>query len=379
VQLLGIQLVHALVAGNEVIVKPSEHSPRTQVRLLELAVEAGLPPGALRWTEATRAAGQRLLDDNHLDHVVFTGSTAVGRAIATVLGDRLVSSCLELSGRDSAIVLADADADHAARTLWRSVRKNAGQTCMAPRRALVEPGAYAAFVAAIDRCAADNPPVRLISAAPADAVRTQLRDAVRAGGRAIPTDFDSPDPRSMPAVFVADCPEDAALVAGDHFGPALAIVPVRDLDHALAIHHRIGQHLATSIFTRDPRRAAALAPRLNSSHVTINESVMPTAHPAACLGGHGASGWGVSRGREGLLAMTRTVTVSRPSGPVRLPSDAPDAKTLDGLRRFIGFRYGGPGWRRLAPASESPRPANPTPHRESTPVPATPVASTRPH
>jgi aldehyde dehydrogenase (NAD+) len=210
-------------------------------------------------------------------------------------------------------------------------------------------------------------------------VRTQIRDAVRAGGRALPAAFDGPDPRSMPAVFVADCPEDAALVEGDHFGPALAIVPVRDLDHALAIHHRIGQHLATSVFTRDPRRAAALAPRLASSHVTINESVMPTAHPAASLGGHGASGWGVSRGREGLLAMTRAVTVSRPSGPVRLPSDAPDAKTLDGLRRFIGFRYGGPGWRRLGAASDPGPPANPTPHRETAPGAATTVATTASH
>lgn len=361
VQLLGIQLVQALLAGNEVIVKPSEHAPRTQAALLEFAVEAGLPPGALQWTEASRSAGARLIAENELDHVVFTGSTAVGRDIARALAERLIPSTLELSGRDSALVLADADPAHAATRLWRSLTANAGQTCMAPRRILAEPPVYAPLVREFERLAHATKPARLISAEAAAHVRALVDDAVRAGARALSAPAPEPaDPRIAPVVAVVDCSEHAPLVDGDHFGPATALVPVRDLEHALAIHDRIGQHLATSIFTRDHRRAAALAPRLRSSHVTINDVVTPTAHPAATLGGHRASGWGVSRGRAGLLAMTRSVTISRPAGPVRLPSDVPDDRTLTRLRAFLGLRYGGPRWNRLAdPASIAPAPANP--------------------
>ena len=97
-QLLGVQLVQAIAAGNRVVVKPSEHAPRSQVRLLELAREAGLSEETLSWTEPTREAGARLLAEHRLDHVLFTGSTAVGRQVAVSCAERLVSSTLEHAG-----------------------------------------------------------------------------------------------------------------------------------------------------------------------------------------------------------------------------------------------------------------------------------------
>ena len=339
IQLLGIQLAQALVAGNRVIVKPSELSPRTQARLLETAVEAGLPEGTLRWTEATREAGPRLLAEEPLDHVVFTGSTRIGRAIAASLAERLIPSTLELSGRDSAIVLDDADAALAARSIWQGVVMNAGQTCMAPRRALVLPGAYAPFVRALAPLAAGARPLRLVSADEARRAFGLATGAVDAGGRSLTGLLEPPDGPSLRPIAVADCPADADLVRGDHFAPAIAVVPVADEADALRVHAGAGQALATSVYSRSTRSARALASRLGSSHVTVNDTITPTAHPGAALGGVGDSGWGVTRGREGLLAMTRAVTVSTTSPRLRLPTGDPAPGAERGLLSAIRWLY----------------------------------------
>ena len=151
VQLLGVQLVQALAAGNRVVVKPSERTPRTQALLLDLARRAGLPEGTLDVLPATRDAGAAMLQHAEMDHLVFAGSTAVGRRIAEAAARRLLPSTLELSGRDTAFVLADADPALAARTIWSAVTMNAGQTCMAPRRVLVDSRVYERFLAALAR------------------------------------------------------------------------------------------------------------------------------------------------------------------------------------------------------------------------------------
>jgi acyl-CoA reductase-like NAD-dependent aldehyde dehydrogenase len=339
VQLLGIQLLQALVAGNQVVVKPSERCPRTHARLLDLAREAGLPAAALTSTPATREAGEQMLAEHSFDHVLFTGSTEVGRRIASQLAPSLTPSTLELSGRDSAFVLADADAPLAARTLWMIATMNAGQTCMAPRRVLVERGAYAAFCEALRPLASGAYPVELIDEAAAQRAHSLAQDAIQLGGRSASGQLEALRGRSMRPVAVLDCPEQAPLVEGRHFGPAVAVVPVRDLDHALAIHRQCDQHLATSIFTRDVLGARHLAPRLGAKTVTINDCVIPTAHPAASIGGVGASGWGASRGREGLLALTRPVYVSV-SGPVLRPStDAPPTAMADRIAQVVQRWY----------------------------------------
>ncbi len=354
VQLLGIQLVQALVSGNTVVVKPSEHAPLTQARLLRLAVDAGLPPGALAWTEATREAGKRLLDGGRgrFDHVVFTGSTAVGREIAAWAAPGLVPTTLELSGRDSALVLADADPALAARAIWQGVTFNAGQTCMAPRRALVDQRVYRAFLAALGPLAAGAPPRRLISEAAAKRVYDLCRAAIEDGGRSLSGVVEAPRPdradrlglhRALTPLAIVDCPVSAELVAGDHFGPALAVVPVRDVDEALAIHARVDQHLSVSVFTRRPAAARALAPRLRAGAVMVNDCVVPTAHPAASIGGVGASGWGLSRGEAGLLGLTRPVQVSVTSSWLRPPTAPPTGALLGRLSALVGWLYGAGG------------------------------------
>jgi len=350
--LLGQQLCEALVAGgpdagNSVVAKPSERCPEAQRRLLHLAQDAGLPEGALTVWDHERDAGRRLVEEGDLDHLVFTGSTAVGRTIAGALGPRLIPSALELSGRDSAIVLADADPELAARTIWAAVTLNRGQTCMAPRRAIVERAVYPAFVESLAAHARGAEPVRLIDADAADRVRTLIGDAIAAGGR----DLDSTGqiaagsggglgPAFVRPTAVADCPPGAELFEGSHFGPALAVTPADAQDDAVALHERCDQRLATSVFTRSPGRHKALARRLGSASVTFNDCIVPTAHPGVPIGGIGPSGWGLTQGAEGLLAMTRPVVVSTTRPKLRLPTGPVEPKRVEQLVAFLRRRYG---------------------------------------
>jgi acyl-CoA reductase-like NAD-dependent aldehyde dehydrogenase len=337
IQLLGIQLVQALVAGNSVVVKPSERSPRTQRRLLGLAEAAGLPEGVLEVRPADRAEGERLVRET-LDHLVFTGSTAVGRQIARAAAERLLPTTLELSGRDSAIVRTDADLALAARSVARAFTLNSGQTCMAPRRVLVERDAYAGFLAAITPLVAGAKPLGLVDEAAAAATHAAAVDALERGGRSVSGSLEPPKGRFLLPVAIADATPAGPLWDGDHFGPALAIAPVDDLDEAIELHRRNGQALATAVYTRSPRSVAARAGEFRSSVVTVNDAFLPTAHPAASLGGLGPSGWGVSRGAAGLLAMTREVTLTRTGRLFRLDSGDPATPSaIAGLRRLIAF------------------------------------------
>lgn len=351
VGLLGVQLVHALVAGNCVTVKPSERAPRTHAMLLGLAQASGLPAGALRWTHSTREAGEQLLFSRRFDHVVFTGSTGVGRDIASILAPNMTGLSLQLSGRDSAFVLGDADPKHAAACLWAALCLNAGQACTGPRRALVHRNVYQAFCAEISHLAAAAVTRRMIDQAAAMKCYTLATQAVAEGARDAATRArGGPAPQApIPApvdgywrpTVLLDCPADSDITKGDHFGPLLAVVPVDTLEQALLAHDRCDQHLTASIFTRDIQGALALAHTLHATNITINDLVVPTAHPDASIGGRGESGLGVSRGDEGLLAMTRPVYVSVSNGLIRKAAMKPSTMALAMLAGAIRWRYGG--------------------------------------
>ncbi len=345
VQLLGIQLVQAIVAGNSVVVKPSERAPRTQALLLKLAMAAtdGIPSmrGAIETRAASREEGARLLRDERFDHVVFTGSTAVGRAIAEVCASKLLPTTLELSGSDTAFVLADADARAAARAVFLGFTGNAGQTCMAPRRALVERPALAAFTDELARLVAGAKRVRLVDAHAANATRAAAASAVAVGGRSIAGALEPTDGRAMRPIAVLDCPVETELFFGRHFGPALAVRAVDSLEEALTLHAQVGQYLATSVWTRATRARCAEVERAiascGSSLVHFNSVLLPSAHPGIALGGHGASGWGVSRGVSGLLALTREVTVTRTSRFLAPPVEEPAPSAVAWLSRIVAW------------------------------------------
>lgn len=334
VQLLGIQLVQAVAGGNDVVVKPSERTPETQRLLVQMAIDAR-PPTRVEVVDAARETGARLLAAERFDHVVFTGSTEVGIEVARALAPSLTPSTLELSGCDSVLVLDDADVDLAVRAIWYGVTLNGGRTCMAPRRVLYDRSIGARM---LDRLAGlcGERALRLDrDAGPvADAgVDELVRGAVEGGGRVLIAD-------STP-VIVCDPPRTSPLAQGEHFGGALAVIVCDGLDDMLAVHQASPKHLATSVFTRHPQRLRDLPARLGSTTVLFNDVIIPTAHPAASIGGLGASGWGLSRGEAGLLSMTRPIYISRTSALVRTPLETPSVSVQRSMSSFVKTWYGG--------------------------------------
>lgn len=339
-QLLGIQLAQSIAAGNETWVKPSERSPRSQALLLAIASEAlrsaGLDPRMVTVAAATRDEGERLVREERFDHILFTGSTAVGRAIASAAAATLTPTTLELSGQDSAIVCADADLRHAARSIWQGVTMNAGQTCMAPRRAIVAASAYRGFLDALAPIVAGAPSARLIDAAAAARCHALAADALTRGGRSLSGVLEGPRGALLRPTAIVDVPVESPLFEGDHFGPVLAVTPVADLDEAIALHRGVGSALATSVYTSSPNAIGRRAADFGSSFVTINDCVRPTAHPAASIIGRGPSGWGASRGLSGLLSLTHEITIST-RGRFSPPPEAPSPRLLAWIRRMTGL------------------------------------------
>src|SRR5262249_19581292 len=178
----GTQMVQALVAGNAVLWKPSEAAPASATALYTLMQRAGFPAELCPMLDATREAGQALTNAA-VNHVVFTGSAATGRAIARKLGERLISSTLELSGCDALFVLEDADVPLAARAAWFGATLNRGQTCLAVRRAFVQRPVYTAFCEALSELASRASPVHLTLPAQARLAEQLVHDALAGGGR----------------------------------------------------------------------------------------------------------------------------------------------------------------------------------------------------
>ena len=321
----GVQMAQALVAGNGVVWKPSEVSTASAPVLHSLFIGAGFPSDLVQLLPGAREFGPALADAD-VDHVVFTGSAATGQKLAAKLGERLVSSTLELSGCDAMFVLPDADVDMAAKAAWFGMTANNGQTCIAVRRAFVPREVYPAFFESLQKQVAAAAP-------PADARTTVPR-------------------------VVMDATPSMALAREDCFAPLLAVLPVRDADDALSQVEKCAYSLGASVFTADPSRAAELAGRVRSGMLTVNDVIAPTAHPATPFGGRGRSGWGVTQGPDGLIAMTVPQVVSVRGGKFRPhyepmgDADGPTAQMARGLLawchgRTMGVRWNG-FWRLIA-------------------------------
>jgi len=275
----AVPILHALVAGNAVIWKPSERTPKMATLLHELFLRAGFPPELFVLLPATRDGGETLLEAD-IDFLHFTGSEPVGRKIATRLGERLIPSALELSGCDAIIVLPDADVQLAARAAWFGATLNKGRTCMAVRRAIVARSLFEAFTNAL-------------RALPANGISILVEPAVGDSSR-----------------------RDAT------FEPNLAVMAYDTLDGAVQIHAESPFRLTASIFTSDANAANELAAKLRVGTVTINDVIAPTAHPATPFGGRSAAGWGVTQGVEGLMEMTVPQVVTTRKGKFRPHIDA---------------------------------------------------------
>jgi acyl-CoA reductase-like NAD-dependent aldehyde dehydrogenase len=313
----GTQAVQALAAGNAVLWKPSEVAPSAAAALLSLFHRAGFPADLAQMIEPTRDAGSALTDAA-VDFVVFTGSANTGRRVAAHLADRLIPAALELSGCDALFVLDDADLNLAAKAAWFGATANRGQTCIAVRRAFVDRTHYLPFCDLLQVMLLEVGPMRLALPGQVEQAKRLVRRAANDGARVLTAgEMDIDDPLVFAPTVVMDAKPEMDVCREATFAPLLAVMPFDRLDDALRMNEQCPYGLGASIFTRNTARAEELAPRLKAGMVTINDVMMPTAHPATPFGGRGDSGYGVTQGAEGLLEMTVPQVVSVRGGTYR--------------------------------------------------------------
>lgn len=317
IYLNGIQILQALTAGNGVIWKPSERAPRSAAALTQWLRSVEWPDGLWHALPADRTLGPVLVEAD-IDHLVFTGHVETGRRLAKRLGERLISSTLELSGHDAMFVLDDADVELAAKAAWFGFTVNAGQTCIAVRRVFIAKTLYPRFLDRISQLLSGARPMTLVSEQQKTVATELIADAVHQGARLLQAETSQPvDAKAMHPVILADLKPGMKFLEQDLFAPLMGVMPYDDLSEALEVNAQCPFALGGSIFTSDRRRAEQLASRLGMGQITINDVIAPAAHPATPLSGRRASGWGVTQGREGLLEMTIPQSVSIKKGRLR--------------------------------------------------------------
>ncbi|WP_028049972.1 succinic semialdehyde dehydrogenase [Cellulomonas sp. URHD0024] len=311
----------ALVAGNAVILRPDPQTSLTSLWAAELLEAAGLPDGLLQVVVGDGSIGAAVVE--HVDHVSFTGSTRTGRLVAAQAGSLLVPATLELGGKNPMYVAEDVDVEVAAEGAVRACFVGTGQVCVSIERIYVHEAVADEFTEAFVRRTGElrigsgldyaSDVGSLTSAAQLATVVEHVEDAIGHGATVLAGGVHRSDlgPWFYEPTILADVPDEARLVREETFGPVATIYRVASDDEAVAAMNDSDFGLNASIWTANTRRGAALAARVRSGSVNVNEGYVATwGSVGAPQGGIGASGMGARHGREGLWATTRAQTVA---------------------------------------------------------------------
>jgi acyl-CoA reductase-like NAD-dependent aldehyde dehydrogenase len=322
-----------LLAGNAVVLKPSEHTPLTSLRVQALWKEAGLPADVFQVVVGRGDVGEALVDT--ADMIFFTGSQRTGRRIGARCGERLVPCVLELGGKSAMIVLEDADLEAAARGAVWSAFAHSGQVCVRTERVLVDERVADRFLELVRRNVealrqgpstplddgrAPELDVGAMTFAPQiEVAESQIADALAKGARVL---IGGDRRRDLPGQFfrptvLADCNPTMKVMREETFGPVLPVMRIRDDEEALRIANESDVGLTGSVWSRDERRARDLAARLETGSVCVNDVLVNYFCVEAPLGGVKASGLGFRHGPEALQQFCRTETVVEPRPVLR--------------------------------------------------------------
>lgn len=314
IQLALLPLVGAWSAGNRAMIKLSEFTPATNAVLRALLAEAFAEDEVAVIEGGVEVSS--LFADQPWDHLLFTGSTAVGRIVMASAAKHLTPVTLELGGKSPVIVAPDAPLQAAADSIVFGKMLNAGQTCIAPDYVLVPAGQVDAFVGAVQQAVArlyptlrDNPDVTaVVNDRQFQRLQAWLADAQAQGAQVHicnPAQESMEGTRKMPLHLLLGVHEGMKVMQDEIFGPLLPVLPYRDLSQALA-HVRSGPRpLALYLFSHDAATQRRVLDQTHSGGVTINDTLMHVAQDDLPFGGLGPSGMGHYHGHEGFLTFSK--------------------------------------------------------------------------
>jgi len=349
-----LDAVPALVAGNTIVLKPSEITPFSALHAVEIAHRVGIPRDVIQVVTGDGGTGAALVEV--VDYVAVTGSTATGRTGAQQAAARLIPCSLELGGKDPLIVLEDADLDLAATTTLQGALENAGQVCVSVERVYVVESIYDRFVEHLTRYAAqmtlgadDGLHVHVGSMTNEREVarcEQQIADAVAKGARVIAGGKRRPDlgPLFFEPTILVDVDHTMDLMHDETFGPLIPVMRIRSAEEGVRLANDSHYGLSSGILTRNLKRGEQLARQIQAGDTSVNKVQFVIGTPTLPSGGVKDSGIGRRNGPEGRLRCGHTQSVlvarqwiARPILTQRDPVLFRLLKVQRALRRWVPF------------------------------------------
>jgi acyl-CoA reductase-like NAD-dependent aldehyde dehydrogenase len=309
----------ALMAGNSVVIKPSEVTPLAMLAVSQGAREVGFPEGVLQVATGAGRTGAALVD--HADMIMFTGSTATGRKVAARCGERLIPCSLELGGKDAMIVFSDADLERAANVAVEWSMRNSGQMCTSIERVYVEQPVYEEFVSRVTAKVG-----RLRQGVPAgqgsvdigamtfppqiETVEQHVEDARAKGARVLVGGRRGVGPgRFYEPTVLTDVDHSMTIMTEETFGPTLPIMKVKDEAEAIRLANESPYGLGSSVFTKDMARGERVARQIIAGNTWVNDAMMTLLAQEAPFGGSRDSGVGARHGAKGIQKYCEPQTI----------------------------------------------------------------------
>jgi acyl-CoA reductase-like NAD-dependent aldehyde dehydrogenase len=344
--------IPALMAGNSVILKPSEVTPLSSLLMQEMMVECGLPPDVFQIATGDGSTGAALI--RNVDVVMFTGSSRTGRAVMKEAADALIPCYLELGGKDPMIVCRDADVERAANAASFYSMNNGGQVCISVERVYVEEPVYDAFVQKVT----DNIK-QLRQGAPAgvgsvdvgavtfppqvEIIDSHVKDAVEKGAKVLTGGHPGSGPgRFYEPTVLIDVDHSMTCMKDETFGPTIPIMKIKDADEGVRLANDSEYGLQASVWTKDIRRGEELARQIHAGVVCVNDAQVNYTALNLPMGGWKESGLGTRHGANGIRKYTKiqSLLVTRRAlrrEPFMFPYRA---KRTMMLRRMFNVLYG---------------------------------------